>query len=204
MTFARSVALGTGAAAQAISWDAPVNVGGLALTDYLVYACTTSGGSLCTNTSPGWVQINDIVGSPPGTDTMHDCPANGRCGYEVWAKNPRGKGWVFGFAGSGGPTGLSGSSVAGHVDLQWLNPVNPGNFGHYVLFECNTTLVCSNGSWTNVPADAAPWTAADLPGTGTSTSYVCGVGVQCMFRVGYVDADGNIGGVSNAVTLTGQ
>ena len=204
--YTSEVSLGTGNATQAVSWDPPADTGGVALTDYIVAACATVSGSLCTNTSAGWSQIADITGNPPETDTMYDCPANGRCGYEVWAKNPLGKGWVFGFAGSGGPTSLTGtasSTVHGQIDLQWLNPIAPGNFGHYVLFECNTTLACANGSWTNVPADAAPWTRVDL-GTTVSTSYACGVGVQCMFRVGYIDADGNIGGVTNAVTLTGH
>jgi hypothetical protein len=200
-----AVALGTGAATQAVSWNAPLNVGGLPLTDNAVYACSTAGGSACFNTSSGWVPFADLTGSPPATATVYGCPANGRCAYEVFAKNARGKGWAFTFAGSGGPTNLSGTSVAGHIDLQWLNPVTPGtSFGNFVLFACNTAQNCTNGSWTNVPGDAAPWTRVDLSGTATATSYVCGVGTQCMFRVGYVDGAGNIGGVSNAVTLTGQ
>lgn len=205
--YTSSVSLATGAATQAVAWNPPADVGGLALSDYLVSACATVSGSLCTNTSPGWTQIDDLTGNPPPTDTMHDCPANGRCAYEVWAKNQLGKGWVFAFAGAGGPTNLTGvasNTVAGRIDLQWLSPIQPGTFGHYVLFACNTSLACSNGSWTNVPADAAPWTRVDLAGTAVNASYACGVGTQCMFRVGYIDADGNIGGVSNSVTLTGH
>jgi hypothetical protein len=203
--YTSSVALGTGAASQAVSWTAPTNVGGVALTDYVVTACTTASLSFCLNQSLGWVQIADITGNPPATDTMHDCPANGRCSYEIWARNSIGKGYIFGWAGSGSPTNLMGTSSPGQVDLQWLNPnIDPGTFGHFVLFECNTTLACANGSWTNVPSDAGPWTRVDLPGTATSASYVCGVGTQCMFRVGYMDVDGNIGGLSNSFTLTGQ
>jgi hypothetical protein len=202
--YTSAVALGTGLATQAVSWDPPANVGGLPVRDYAVSACTTTGGSLCMNLSPGWTQIDDLTGNPPPTEITHDCPANGRCAYEVWAKNQLGKGWAFGFAGSGGPSNLMGTSAPGHVDLQWLGPTSPGNFGNYVLFECNTTAACVNGSWTNVPADVGPWTRLDLSGTATSASSVCGVGTQCMFRVGYIDADGNIGGVSNSITLTGQ
>jgi hypothetical protein len=202
--YTSSVALGAGAATHAVSWGAPTNVGGLPLSDYAVYACSTAGGSQCTNPSTGWTQFADLTGSPLATETVHDCPANGRCAYEVFAKNPLGKAWVFAFAGSGGPTNLSGTSVAGHVDLQWLNPIPTGTFGQYVLFECDASQSCANGSWTNVPADAAPWTSVDLSGTTNAASYVCAVGTQCMFRIGYVDGDGNIGGVTNAITLTGQ
>jgi hypothetical protein len=199
-----SVALGTGSATQAISWDSPLNLGGLPPNDYIVVACTTSSGSTCSNLSAGWTQFADLTGNPLPTTAMHDCQPNGRCAYEVWAKNQLGKGWVWGYAGTGGPTILTASSVPGHVDLQWLNPVDTGTFGNYVLFECNLTASCSNGSWTNVAGDAAPWTRVDLFGMATSTTGTCAVGVQCIFRVGYVDADGNIGGVSNAVTVSGQ
>ena len=202
--YTSSVALLPGVATQAVSWIAPADVGGSALTDYVVEACSTAGGSLCTNTAPGWTQIADLTGSPPATDTMHGCPANGRCAYEVWAKNPLGKGWVFGFAGSGGPTNLTGSTVPGHANLQWLSPVDPGTFGHYVLFECDNNQQCGNGNWTNVPSDAAPWTRVDLSGTATTTTYGCPSNRVCTFRVGYIDADGNIGGVSNSVALSGH
>ena len=197
-----TVALGTGAASQTVSWTAPVNVGGLPLTSYGVFACSTASGSSCTNLSPGWASFANLTGNPLPTQTVHDCPASGRCAYEVWARNPLGKGWAFTYA-SGGPSFLSGTSAAGHVDLQWLNAINTGTFGHYVLFECNTNQNCATGSWTSVPTDAAPWTRVDL-GTETTASYVCGPGRGCMFRIGYVDGDGNIGGVSNAVTLTGH
>jgi hypothetical protein len=202
--YTSSVDLGTGLANQAVSWGPPTNFGGLALTDYVVWACTTTSNSLCTNMSGGWTLIDDLTGNPPPTTTTHQCVANGRCAYEVWAKNQRGKAFAVAFAGSGGPTTLTGSSVPGHVDLQWLDPAPSGTFGHYVLFECSTSQICTNGSWTNVPGDAAPWTSVDLSGTATNTSFACGIGAHCMFRVGYVDGDGNIGGVTNAVTLTGQ
>jgi hypothetical protein len=167
-------------------------------------ACTTSSGSTLLEPSPGWAQITDLTRNPLPTTAMHDCQQNRHCAYEVWAKNQLGNGWVFGYAGSGGPSFLTASSVPGHVDLQWLNPVVTGTFGNYVLFECNITASCSNGSWTNVAAAAAPWTRVDLFGMATSPTYTCAVGAQCMLRVCYLDADGNIGGVSNAVIVKGQ
>jgi hypothetical protein len=202
--YTSSVALGTGVATQAVSWIEPTDVGGYGVTDYVVQACSTAGGSLCQNTSPGWAQVADLFGSPPPTDTTHGCPANGRCAYEVWAKNPLGKGWVFGYAGSGGPTNLSGTPAPGQSNLSWLGPANPGPFGHYILFECDNNQLCGNGSWTNVPGDAAPWNRIDLSGTATTTTYVCPSNRVCMFRVGYTDADGNIGGVSNSVLVSGH
>ena len=135
-----SVALGTGAASQSLTWNAPVNVGGQALTDYQVLACATSTGSDCTNNSPGWLQFIDIVGNPPDTATTHDCPANGRCAYEVWAKNASGKGWTVAFAGPSPPSAFvatASTTTSGQVDLSWLDPVDTGTaFGHFVLFEC--------------------------------------------------------------------
>jgi hypothetical protein len=202
--YTSSVALLTGVATQAVSWVAPENVGGSAITDYVVEACSTTGGSLCTNTAPGWLQVADVTGNPPPTETMHGCPANGRCAYEVWAKNPLGKGWVFGYAGSGGPTNLTGTTSPSHVTLQWLNPVDPGTFGNYVLFECDNNQQCGNGNWTNVLGDAAPWNRVDLVGTATTATYVCPSNRVCTFRIGYIDADGNIGGVSNSIALSGH
>jgi hypothetical protein len=205
--FTSTVALGTGAAGQSLTWTAPTNVGGQAITDYAVFACATSTGSLCTNVSPGWVQFVDIFGNPPDAFTTHDCPANGRCAYEVWAKNPAGKGATFTFVGPAPPTFLqatASSTTTGQIDLSWFNPIDFGpTFGHFVLFECATNLACTNGEWTNVPADAAPWTRVDLGGAATVTSYACGTVTACEFRVGYVDGDGNIGGVSNLVTIVG-
>ena len=201
-----SVALGTGVASQAISWTSPANVGGLALTDNVVSECSTASGSVCVNPSPGWVQIADLAGDPPATSTVAQCPGNGWCAYEVWAKNPVGKGWLIGDAHPGVPTNLSATSsgAPGNVQLQWLNVVDVGAaFGNYVLFECDSTQACGNGAWTNVPADAGPWTRIDLSGTATTTLYQCASAPTCTFRVGYVDTAGNIGGVTNAVTVQG-
>ena len=125
----------------------------------------------------------------------------------MWAKNPSGKGWVWTFVGPTPPTALAATAsttTTGQIDLQWLNTFDPGAaFGHYVLFECGANQACANGSWTHDPADAAPWTRVDLSGTATTASYPCGTVTACTFRVGYVDAAGNIGGVSNAVVLVG-
>ena len=202
-----SVALATGAATQSISWVAPTNLGGLALTDYVVAACSTALGSACFNDSLGWALFDDIVGNPPATNATHDCPASGRCAYEVWAKNPKGKGWVWAFARPSSPitlTATASTTTTGQVDLQWVNPFDIGSsFGHYVLFECGATQACTNGDWTNDPLDAAPWTRVELSGTATTASYPCGVVNACTFRVGYVDGAGGIGGVTNSVSLVG-
>jgi hypothetical protein len=55
-----------------------------------------------------------------------------------------------------------------------------------------------------VPGDAAPWTRTDLSGTGTTQTFACGVLHACVFRIGYVDASGHIGGVTNSVIASGQ
>jgi len=202
-----SVALGTGAATESLSWVAPVNVGGQVLTDYLVSTCATTSGSACFNTSPGWGPPADIPGNPPATNAVRTCPEAARCAHEVWSKNPSGKGWVWTFASPTPPTALAATAsttTSGQIDLQWLNTFDPGTaFGHYVLFECDSSQACMNGDWTNDPTDAAPWTHVDLSGTATTASYPCGTVTACLFRVGYVDAAGNIGGVTNEVALVG-
>jgi len=203
-----SVDLQTGLAHQSISWTAPVDVGGLGVADFVVLACATASGSPCTNSDPGWFQIADLPGNTADTSTVHACPSNGRCSYEVWARNSKGKGWAIAAGSPSVPQSLiatASTTTAGQIDLQWLSVVDVGaGFGNYVVFECDASQPCSSGSWTNVANDAQPWTRIDLPGTATTTSRQCGVVVACTYRVGYADSAGNIGGVTNAVTLVAQ
>ncbi|HUI49635.1 MAG TPA: Ig-like domain-containing protein, partial [Acidimicrobiia bacterium] len=204
--FTSTVALGTGMANQSVTWTPAAANGGLPVNDEVVWACATADGSACNDAAPGWTLVSDTAGNT-ATNATHSCKPNGRCGYEVWARNAIGRGWTINKSLPGVPTTLSATaSIAapGQIDLQWLNAVQVGSgFGHYVLFECDASQVCTNGTWDNVAAHAAPWTRVDLTGTATTTSYDCSVFVTCTFRVGYMDAAGNIGGVSNSVTAAG-
>ena len=205
--FTSSVSLGTGKATQALSWNAPTSNGGMPVTDHLVWACATRFQTPCLNTSPGWVQIADLTGSPPGTTFSNLCEPNGPCAYEIWAKNAIGRSWILGRSSPGTPVNLSATPsliAPGQVDLHWLDVVDKGaGFGHYVIFECDQNLTCGNGNWTNVTTDAAPWTRVVLNGTATTASYLCNVATSCNFRVGYIDSAGVIGGVTNAVAAAG-
>ena len=202
------VLLGSGMASQTVTWQLPDNNGGTAVTRNKVFLCSTANGLACANSSRNWTLLTDLTGSPPATTASATCPANGRCGYEVWAGNAIGHSWAIGYAAPAPPTALvavADPSVSGQIDLSWFATVDAGTtFGHYVLFECGATQSCQSGRWTTVAADAAPWTRIDLSGTATVASFACGVAATCMFRVGYVDAAGNIGGVSNSTTATGQ
>jgi hypothetical protein len=202
--YTSSVALGTGVATQALSWTLPENLGGLPITRETVWRCSTSTGSACANSSPGWTTVADLLDQPPPTDTTATCPPNGTCAYEVWVRNAAGRSATWARTVPATPILLAATPdpvVPHQVDLQWLNPVEAGTgTGSVVLFECDGTQDCSSGTWTNVPADAAPWNRVDL-GVTAASSYTCTPSVTCTFRVGYVDASGNIGGVSNAVTV---
>jgi len=204
--FTSAVALGTGAASQSISWTPPTNTGGLPITDEVVWACSTATGSACEDYSPGWVLVADLTGDPLASSITYDCPSNGRCAYEVWARNAKGRAWTIGKSDPGAPSNLIATvstTTPGEVDLQWLNVTSVGSaFGNYVVFACEGTQNCSSGTWTNVPGDAAPWTRTELSGTATSAEQLCTPSITCTLRVGYIDASGAIGGVSNAVLVT--
>src|SRR5262249_28003035 len=155
-----SVDLGTGNASQAISWNPPTNNGGLPVSQQRVWQCSSATGSPCTNTAPGWT----LVGTPmaaTATNTTNLCPANGFCGYEVWAENGLGKGWAHANSSPISPQFLQANpstAAPGRIDLSWtMNGHYIGTgLGHFVLFECDSTLPCNNGTWTNVAATAAP------------------------------------------------
>ncbi len=209
-----SVALGSGNTAQTISWTPPAKSGGLVVDEYVVWACSTAlGGTSCHDSSTGWVgPIADFTTLPLQTSTTYQCPANGNCAYEVWTKNaarPNGRAWRLAAAHPAGPIVLSATadtSAAAQIDLHWTGPADLGTaFGHYVLWECDTTNACANnGTWTNPASTPAPWTETDLTGTATSTTYHCAsFPTSCMFRVGYIDAAGHIGGVTNSVSAAG-
>jgi hypothetical protein len=202
-----SVALGTGDATQSISWDEPASTGGLAITKTTLFACSTAAGSVCKDFSPDWELVANYTGSPASVSTTHVCPENGRCAYNVQATNALGRSIVVAYsrpAPAQNLTATPSTVTAGAVNLTWTGTVDPGSsFGNYVLFECSVANDCTQGDWTNVPADAAPWVATNLVGPTTSTSYACGITTACEFRVGYVGGSGNIGHVSNAVTAVG-
>ncbi|HEV7525685.1 MAG TPA: hypothetical protein VGP92_12015 [Acidimicrobiia bacterium] len=209
-----SVALGSGNASQTISWTPPAKSGGLVVDRYRVFACSTSfGGTSCGNASPGWsAAIADYSTAPLPTSTTYQCPDNGHCAYELWTSNaakPNGRAWRLATSHPVGPIVLSATgnpSAKAQVDLHWTGPADVGTaFGHYVLWECDSTNDCANnGTWTNPGSAPAPWTKTDLVGTATSTTYHCAAfPTSCTFRVGYIDASGAIGGVTNPVTAAG-
>ena len=204
-----SVALGTGLASQTVVWTPPTVSGGTPVTDNRVWVCATANGTPCTNVSTGWTQVTDLVGTPPASTTPAVCPANGRCGYEVWPTNAVGHSWAVGYSHPSPPTTLMATAslaAPGQVTLSWQATPDSGTaFGHYVLFECDSNQTCTNGSWTANPADAAPWNVTQLTATptATTTQYPCGVVHACTFEIGYIDASGHIGGVTNSVITTG-
>jgi len=206
-----SIALGTGIATQLISWTPPTS-GGLAVDEYQVFACSTAVGSSCANSSPDWVgPIADFKTAPLPTSTTYQCPENGHCVYEVWTKNaakPNGHSMRLATAHPAGPIVLSATadtSAAAQVDLHWIASGDVGvSFGHYVVWECDVTNTCADGTWTNPSSTPAPWTEIDLSGTATTTTYHCAAFPSaCMFRVGYEDSANHLGGVTNPITAAG-
>ncbi|HET9729234.1 MAG TPA: Ig-like domain-containing protein [Acidimicrobiia bacterium] len=204
-----SVALWSGDATQAISWNAPATSGGVSITQTELFACATALGTTCRNASPDWVLAQTFAGNPASVATNYTCPANGRCGYEVQAFNAIGMSWKWFTSKPAPPTQLHAvpaTSSAGKVALSWTASIDKGpSFGNYVLFTCSVaTAACSSsGLFTSNPADAAPWTRVDLVGTATSTTYPCSTTVACRFRVGYVDGTGRITGVTNEQDAAG-
>src|SRR5262249_2384170 len=141
-------------ATQAISWNVPTNNGGLPISQQRVWQCSTSTLSTCTNASAGWTQVGSTM-SATANNTTNLCAPSGYCSYEVWAENGIGRGWNIGKSQPSGPEQLqatASNASPGRIDLSWIfNGSNQGNgLGHYVLFECDSTLVCTNGTWTNV------------------------------------------------------
>jgi hypothetical protein len=201
-----SVDLGTGSSTQTVSWNAPNSTGGLTITHTTLFACTTSQGSLCKDYSPSsdWTTVADYPGNPSSVTTTGVCVENGRCGYEVKAFNALGASFVVAFSSPAPPRSLAATpstAVAGQVDLSWIGTIdNGGSFGNYVLLECSVINDCNTGTWTTNPS---PWTATSLTGNGTTGNFACGISTSCEFRVGYVNANGDIGGVTNAVTAVG-
>jgi hypothetical protein len=202
-----SVALGPGDATQSVSWVEPASTGGLSITKTTLFACSTATGSVCKDFSPGWQFVANYAGSPSSVSTTFACPANGRCGYDVQVTNALGRSLVVAYSRPAPAQNLvatPSTTTVGTVNLTWTGTIDPGSsFGHYVLFACSVSNDCTQGNWTNVAADAAPWVATNLVGPTTSASYPCGISTACEFRVGYVDGSGNFGQVSNAVTAIG-
>jgi titin len=164
----------------ALSWTAPANNGGRAITDYVVQYKLAADAT--------WTTFND--GTSTSTNaTITGLPTGQIYDVRVSAVNGIGTGAAVSEAGvvvvgiAGAPTGLSGTPAAGQVALSWTAPANNGGSAitdYTVEYKLN-----ADTTWTEFAHTASTATGRTVTGLMDGARYD--------FRVATVNAQGQSG-----------
>ncbi|MDQ1520633.1 MAG: hypothetical protein QOI55_1706, partial [Actinomycetota bacterium] len=207
---ATSITLGSGGPSVAFTWSAPGNVGGQPITAYEVRQCSAPAATsprysgACGATDAAWSSAT-IVSVGTNLTFATTCPGDLQtCSFRVRAVNAVGpSSWTQPvFLAPYAPTNFSAvqsPTTAGGVVVSWSGPAEVGNgIAHFTLYSCVTSTGCSNSNnWSD--------TGVSIPSGSQSATHVCGVGVQCNYRLVAVETGSGASGAStSSATNTGS
>ena len=190
--------LGSGTPTATVTWAAPPNTGGLAITGYDGRMCTANLGN-CDETDPAWASSTVV---PLGNTTTWriPCPAGQiTCTFEVRAINSLGNG-PWSSAARLTPFAVTNviaatAAPAGNVTITWSGPAEAGaGVVQMALYSCLTTAGCGNtANWSN--------TGIAISGNPQTVTHNCGQGVSCTYRVVAIGSGGAGSSASSATSV---
>ncbi len=190
--------LGSGTPTATVTWGAPPNTGGLAITGYDGRMCTANLGN-CDETDSAWAAA-PVVSLGNTTTWRIPCPAGLiTCTFEVRAINSLGNG-PWGAAARLTPFAVTNvvattAAPAGNVTIIWTGPAEAGaGVVQIALYSCLTTSGCGNTSnWSN--------TGIAISGNPQTVTHNCGQGVSCTYRVVAIGSGGAGSSASSATSV---
>ena len=189
-----------GASSITLSWTAPSNTGGVALSGYKIEASP--------NGNSGWTDVESNTGST-GTSYPHNgLTASTTYHYRVSAINSVGTGATSTTASAtttsatvpGAPTGLSADpGGATSITLSWTAPTNTGGVvisGYQIEFSLNGT-----SGWTDVESNTGS-TGTSYPHNGLTASTTYHYRVSAINSVGTGSASTTANATTDAMNAT--
>ncbi|NBX91633.1 MAG: BspA family leucine-rich repeat surface protein, partial [Proteobacteria bacterium] len=169
---------GTAGSSQvSLSWSAPSDDGGSAITDYVVQY--SANGSTWTSFSDGTSSLTSatVTGLTPGTAYVFQVAATNAAGTGSYSASSAS---VTPYTTPSAPTGVSGTVGNTQVSLSWTTPSNNGG----ALITDYEIQYSSNGgsSWIAFSDGVSTSTSAVVTGLANGTEYV--------FRVAAINAAG--------------